>query len=70
MTTELLSSELHAAEQELAVAEHDLAEAVRLIPSASRAVKTVTNERVEDALEGVRSSRTRLSELELLADDE
>jgi hypothetical protein len=50
-------------------AEHELEEAVRGIPDAPRAAKTVTGARVDGALEGVRSSGTRLSDLQLLEDD-
>jgi hypothetical protein len=70
MSTELVQSELDAAERKLAVAEHELEIAVGLVPNATRAEKTVANERLESVLEGVRSSRTRLCEVELLADKE
>jgi hypothetical protein len=59
MTTESLRSELDTAEQALAVAENELAEAVRLIPNASRSDKTVPNERVEGALEDIENAARR-----------
>jgi hypothetical protein len=69
MTDELLSSEVSDAEERLAVAEHELQQAVRLLPGASRAQKTVTTSRLESAIEGVVSSRARLSELQHVDDE-
>lgn len=67
MSYRLLRSEIDTAERVLNAAEDELAAAVGAVPTAPRAEKTVMSERVEGALGSVKASRSRLHELELLA---
>lgn len=67
MNTSLLRAKIDAAEQQLALAEQELAEAIRELRGVPRAEKTVTTRLIEDALDKVRTSRARLGELTSLA---
>jgi len=66
MSYSLLLSEIHTAEHVLGAAEAALAAAVGAVPAAPRADKMIMSDRVEGALDTVKSSRSRLDELELL----
>lgn len=63
MDEKLLLSKIDAAEQQLELAERELAEAIGALRSVPRAEKTVTNRLIEDALGNVKASRSRLVEL-------
>lgn len=66
MNEPLLRSKIDAAEQKLALAEQELAEAIGALRAVPRAEKTVTTRLIEEALENVRVSRVRLVELKSL----
>lgn len=67
MNGSLPRSKIDAAEQQLALAEKELAEAIGELRGVPRAEKTVTTRLIEDALDKVRASRERLGELRSLA---
>ncbi|MFT3773458.1 MAG: hypothetical protein QM820_49410 [Minicystis sp.] len=63
MNETLLQSQIDAAEHQLTLAQQELAEAISTMRAVPRAEKTVTTRRIEDALDKVKVSRSKLGEL-------
>lgn len=62
----LLIAKIDEAEQQLLVAEEELATAIRELRGLPRAEKTVTSRVIENAFEKLKVSRTKVSELKAI----
>jgi hypothetical protein len=68
MNKKLLKTKIEQAEQQLTIAEGEFATAVRELRGVPRAAKTVMTALIESALDNLRASKSKVSELKKLLD--
>lgn len=65
-----IRSKIEEAEQQLTIAEEEFATSIRALRGVPRAEKTVPTEIIESALEKLRVSKAKVSELKKLLEEE
>jgi hypothetical protein len=70
MKKQVLKAKIEEAERQIALAEEEISGAIRELDVVPRAEKTITPRTIESALDRLRASRAKVSELKMLLDEE